>query len=180
MTGLGPGWRSLLCTEAPLLFHAMPEDFRLYVVKRHLGAAPGWFIKDKVLGRVGLNLGQVLQSAHVADGRVHLRFLKSDGSEQRCTVDHVIAGTGYHPSLAKLPYLGPDLKNEIATTGDAPALDRFFQSSVKGLYFVGPVAAPSFGPLLRFVYGGGFTCRRLMKHLPASVRRHASRVALPA
>lgn len=33
---LGLGWRSRHCTDALLLSHAMPEDFRLRVVRRHL------------------------------------------------------------------------------------------------------------------------------------------------
>src|SRR5579864_1460478 len=49
MSGLGPGWRSLLCTSAPLLFHKMPEQFRVKVVRRHLGPAAGWFIKEEVV-----------------------------------------------------------------------------------------------------------------------------------
>ena len=40
-SGLGLGWRSRLSTDAPLLFHAMPQEFRFKVVRRHLGPAPG-------------------------------------------------------------------------------------------------------------------------------------------
>jgi hypothetical protein len=40
-SGLRLGWRSRLCTDAPLLFHTLPQKFRLRVVKRHLGPAPG-------------------------------------------------------------------------------------------------------------------------------------------
>ena len=44
MTVLGPGWKSVLCTRAPLLFHHMPDDFRTKVVTRYLGPAPAWFV----------------------------------------------------------------------------------------------------------------------------------------
>jgi NADPH-dependent 2,4-dienoyl-CoA reductase/sulfur reductase-like enzyme len=121
-----------------------------------------------------------LESAEIIDGRVHLLFHKPDGTREKCIVDHVVAGTGYRPDLAKLPFLPETLRRQITTVGTAPALDTYFQSSVKGLYFVGPIAAPSFGPLLRFVYGGGFTCKRLMKALPKTVRSHAAAVAVRA
>jgi cation diffusion facilitator CzcD-associated flavoprotein CzcO len=52
MTGLGPGWKSVLCVKAPLLFHAMPEPFRVDVVRRYLGPAPGWFIRQEIEGHV--------------------------------------------------------------------------------------------------------------------------------
>lgn len=180
MTGLGPGWRSLLCTEAPLLFHKMPRDFRLLIVKKHLGAAPGWVIKEKIAGKVPLHLSHALLRAEVVNGRVRLLFRNSNGAEHECIVDHVVAGTGYRPDLDKLPFLPHSLKTHIATIGTAPALDSYFQSSVKGLYFVGPLAAPSFGPLLRFVYGSGFTCKRLMKHLPKTVRSRVKAIPVPA
>jgi hypothetical protein len=180
MTGLGPGWRSWLCTEAPLLFHKMPRDFRLLVVRRHLGAAPGWVIKEKVVGKVPLHLSHSLMGADIRENRVRLQFRTPDGGDHFCVADHVVAGTGYAADLDKLPFLTDSLRARIARVGVAPALDTHFQSSVRGLYFVGPLAAPSFGPLLRFVYGGGFTCRRLMKHLPKAIRSHARAVAIPA
>src|SRR5205085_616391 len=42
MTPLGPGWKSVLCVRAPMVFHAMPEAFRVDVVRRYLGPAPAW------------------------------------------------------------------------------------------------------------------------------------------
>jgi hypothetical protein len=38
---------------------------------------------------------------------------------------------------------------------------------VNGLYFVGPVAANSFGPLMRFAFGANYAARRLSRHLAA-------------
>jgi cation diffusion facilitator CzcD-associated flavoprotein CzcO len=35
ISGLGTGWRSLMAVKAPLLFHCMPEPFRLLVVRKH-------------------------------------------------------------------------------------------------------------------------------------------------
>jgi hypothetical protein len=39
------------------------------------------------------------------------------------------------------------------------------QRRARGLFFVGPVAANSFGPMLRFAYGAGFASRRVARAL---------------
>jgi hypothetical protein len=44
-------------------------------------------------------------------------------------------------------------------------LSSSFESSVPGLYFVGLAANNTFGPLMRFAYGAGFTAERVSKAL---------------
>jgi thioredoxin reductase len=174
MTGLGPGWRSYLCVKGPLLFHKMPLAFRLKVVKKHLGPAPGWFIKDAVVGHVEINVNSTLEEVQIQQDRVRLRVADPSGSRWIET-DHVIAATGYKVDLQRLSFLSSGLQADIRLAGQAPVLSTSFESSVKGLYFVGAAAAPSFGPLVRFAYGAGFTARRLSRHLS----RSATRLAIP-
>lgn len=163
-SGLGVGWRSRFCTDAPLLFHAMPERLRLVVVKRHLGPAPGWFMKDRVVGKFPLHLGATLAGAEARDGRVQVRFHGASGADMR-EFEHVIAATGYRPEVRRLPFLDPALLGQTRTVEGTPVLDRNFESSVPGLYYVGLASANSFGPLVRFAFGAGFTARRLTRHL---------------
>jgi thioredoxin reductase len=165
MTGLGPGWRSLLCTEAPLLFHMMPEKFRLEVARRHLGPAPGWFVKDQLVGHIPFHLGCELRRAKIEDGRIHLQLANGDGAERTVVTDHVIAGTGYKVDLRRLTFLSPSVQAGIRSVENTPVLSSNFESSVPGLYFVGASSTNSFGPLARFAYGAGFTSRRLSRHL---------------
>jgi thioredoxin reductase len=169
-SGLGLGWRSRLCTDAPLLFHAMPESFRLRVVKRHLGPAPGWFMKERVVGRFPLHLGCGIRGIEPRGAGAALQIESREHETRTIEVDHVIAATGYQPQVGRLPFLADPLRAEIATIEGAPVLDRNFASSVPGLYFVGLASANSFGPLARFAFGAGFTARRLTKHLAASLR----------
>jgi thioredoxin reductase len=164
-SGLGLGWRSRLCTDIPLVFHAMPQKFRFRIVKRHLGPAPGWFVKEKIVGRVPLHLGVTLKNAEARDGRVHLKVSAKDGSTKELVFDHLIAGTGYRVALKRLKFLSKDLRDEIQAVEDSPVLNRSFQSSVPGLYFVGVASANSFGPLTRFAYGAEYTANRLARHL---------------
>ncbi|HLN03157.1 MAG TPA: NAD(P)-binding domain-containing protein [Bryobacteraceae bacterium] len=165
MTGLGPGWRSLLCTSAPLVFHKMPQRFRVEVVRRHLGPAAGWFVKEQVVGKVGLHTGLRIGSASVENDRVHLQLNNGDGIPRTVSADHVIAATGYQVDLRRVAFLDSDVWMGIRSLGRAPILSANFESSMPGLYFIGAASANSFGPMMRFAYGAGFTSRRLSKHL---------------
>lgn len=173
-SGLGLGWRSTLCTEAPLVFHAMPESFRLRVVRRHLGPAPGWFMKERVVGRFPLHLSCGIRGMEPNGASASLHIESAAGERRTIEVDHVIAATGYRPEVSRLPFLAESLRNEIATADGAPVLDRDFACAVPGLYFVGLASANSFGPLSRFAFGAGFAAKRLTKHLAASLRSESA------
>jgi len=175
MNGLGPGWRSLACVEAPLLFHRMPEKFRIEVTRRHLGPAAGWTTKEQVAGKLPFHLGCELVQATVEQERIGLEFIQSDGSRKKLLADHVIAATGYRVDVNRLPFLDARLRAEIRSAAGAPVLSSNFESSIAGLYFTGIAAANSFGPLLRFVYGARFAARRLSGHLATS--RSARRIS---
>jgi hypothetical protein len=64
-----------------------------------------------------------------------------------------------------LAFLDAGLREEIAQVEETPILSDQFESSVPGLYFTGPVAANSFGPLMRFMVGAEFAAPRLAAHL---------------
>jgi len=173
LSGLGPGWPSRLCTDAPLLFHVMPERFRVKVTRKHLGPAPGYWTRAMVEGRVTFTLGRRLISADDQAGRMRLTVSDTAGAQETIVADHVIAATGYHPDIERLAFLSPVLRSRLRTEADAPMLSHNFESSVPGLYFVGPAAANSFGPVARFAFGARFTARRLARHLAARTRRWA-------
>ena len=164
-SGLGPGWRSRLCTDAPLVFRLMPRKFRFLVVKKHLGPAPGWFVRDKVVDRFPLHLGATLKAAEVENGHVRINFANADGVDQQVLADHVIGATGFKVAISKLGFLDESLRQQIVTIEDTPVLSSNFESSVPGLYLVGIASANSFGPLTRFAFGAGFTAKRISSHL---------------
>lgn len=174
-TGIGPGWKLLFYARAPLAFHGLPERLRLEAVRRTLGPAPAWFIKQQVVGIVPFNLGVNITQAKVEHGRVHLELTDNTGTRRTIVADHIIAATGYKVDLKRLAFLDADIHAGIRTVEESPVLSANFQSSVPGLYFVGAAAANSFGPVLRFAYGAGFTARRLTRHLAKSVRRGSVR-----
>jgi len=167
MTGLGPGWRSVFCTTAPGVFRHLPEQFRLEFVRKHLGPAPGWFIRDEVVGKVPFVLGVTITEAKVQNGRVCLQLTDQAGKNQTLTADHVIAATGYKTDLRRLDFVHADILAGIRAVDCTPVLSANFESSLPGLYFVGASAANSFGPLMRFAFGARFAADRLANHFAA-------------
>lgn len=164
-SGLGPGWRSLFYSDAPNLFYYLPEKRRLELVRRVLGPCGGWSIKDKVVGKVPTHVGQSLAGAEVQGGKVRLRLRGKDGKETEIVTDHVIAATGYRVSMERLSFLSPAIRSSLRVVEGTPVLSSSFESSIDGLYFVGLAAANSFGPVMRFLAGAGFTANRIATHI---------------
>ncbi|HLW88617.1 MAG TPA: NAD(P)-binding domain-containing protein [Terriglobales bacterium] len=164
-SGLGPGMRSRFYADAPAAFHYLPESVRLKIVRRALGPSGGWFIRDKVIGKMPLHLGCTPQSAEVQNGRVHLRIRAADGTEREIVTEHLIAATGYKTDLERLKFLNPEIRSKVKTLNRAPVLGSSFESSVPGLYFGGVAAANSFGPVMRFAFGAGFAARTITSAL---------------
>jgi thioredoxin reductase len=175
-SGLGPGLRSRFFSDAPGVFHYLPEDLRLQIVTTSLGPSAGWFVKEQ-MADVPCLLGYTPERADVKDGKVRLNLRARDGSEREVDADHLIAATGYKVALERLKFLSADIRSQIKVLKGSPILASNFESSVSGLYFVGIAAANSFGPVMRFAYGAGFAARRLtdamvkaQAHSPSSVR----------
>ncbi len=171
ITGIGRGWKLVFCTFAPLAFHKLPQNTRLDAVRRILGPAPCWFTKEQVVGKVGLNPGFNVTEVRVQNNKATLQLVDSTGGRRTLTADHVIAATGYRVDLRRLTLMDSDLQSHLRSVENTPVLSSNFESSVPGLYFVGASAANSFGPLLRFAFGAGFTSQRLSNHLAKSADR---------
>ena len=164
-SGLGVGWRSRMCTDIPLVFHAMPQSLRIRAVARHLGPAPCWFVRDAVANRLPMHLGVTLAGATSRDGRASLVLRQPGREDRQIEADHVIAATGYKAAVSRLSFIDESVQSRVRKAEEAPILNRHFESSVPGLYFVGAAAANSFGPLLRFAYGARFAAKRVAARL---------------
>src|SRR5580692_8976699 len=175
-SGLGPGMRSRFFANAPGVFYYLPERLRLEAVRRTLGPSGGWFIRDKVVGKLPLHLGCTPQGAEVKDGRVHISIQAADGSKKEIVTEHVIAATGYRVDLERLKFLNPEIRSQLKTVGGSPVLSSAFESSMPGLYFAGVAAANSFGPVMRFAFGAGFAARTLTRALAKSVAKEPATV----
>lgn len=170
-SGIGPGWRSRFYTDAAPVFHHLPENYRIDIVRNTLGPAGGWFIRDDVVGKVRITVGTSVIHAKQEGDHVLLELRGAGGTTDQITCDHIIAATGYRPDIARIEILEPELSAQIATVDRTPVLSAHFESSVPSLYLIGPIAANSFGPMLRFAYGSRFVARRLTRHLMKVRRR---------
>jgi hypothetical protein len=165
VSGIGFGLRSRFYTDAPMLFHCLPEEIRLRTVHSYLGPAGGHHVRDRIIGRLPLVLGSTLDRAEACGGRVKLRLIGCDSIARELTTDHIIAATGYEVDLRRLVFMSERLRSQLRSVAQSPVLSTDFQSSVPGLYFVGLASANSFGPMMRFMFGAGYTARRASRHL---------------
>jgi hypothetical protein len=163
-SGIGGGWRSRFFTDAPMLFRCFPRELRTRIVRTYLGPAGGWWTKDVLLQHVPLLLGHLPRRAEVRNGAVHLQ-VQGSGGPRDLVAGHVIAATGYRVDLRRLPFLSEGIRHHLKCLEGAPVVSRDFESSVAGLYFVGLATAQDFGPVMRFMFGAGYTARRLSAHL---------------
>jgi cation diffusion facilitator CzcD-associated flavoprotein CzcO len=164
-TGLGTSWRSVACVAAPMVFYRMPRDFRHMVVRRHLGPAPGWTSRDEVERNVNVIFGARLAGAQARGDIASVSFRLDSGGEKTVEADHVISATGFKVDMRRLQFISPTLMEKLECSDHTPELSPHFETSIPGLFMVGIAAANSFGPLLRFAYGAGFTSRRLSRFL---------------
>lgn len=169
LTGIGAGWKLWACANLPLVFRLAPEKLRIEAVQRILGPAPGWFIRDRVEGKVKTHLGARIHSASTKGSKVLLGLSNDSSSQTTIEADHVIAATGYRYEVGRLAFLDSNIIAQLRRAGDAPALSANFESSVAGLYFVGVTAANTFGPLLRFAFGAKFTAPHISDYLARTV-----------
>jgi FAD-dependent urate hydroxylase len=168
---LGPARKSWVLQHFPALLHYVPEERRVRFTRAYLGAAGPWWLHDRFHGaKVPVRLECRVAGAEERGGKVALQLTEMGAPSRPVEVDHVIAGTGYHFDVDRLPFLDADLRARVRRTSRAAALSRHFESSVPGLYFVGPAAAFSFGPLLRFVAGAAYASPTVTKHIAAARR----------
>jgi FAD-dependent urate hydroxylase len=167
MTVLGASRTSWILQQLPLSVYMLPLERRTRFVKRYLGPASPWWIKDRVLGKVPIHVNQELIESSSAGERVRLKMRDGDGNQRTIEVDFVIAGTGYDANVSRLKFLDPAILSRMKCIEQTPALNINFESSIPGLHFVGPLSFMCFGPMFRFVTGAEVTARRLT-HLLAS------------
>jgi thioredoxin reductase len=165
MTVLGPWRDNWVIQQLPLGVYMLPRERRTRFVKRYLGPASPWWIKDRVLGKVPIHVRHELVEVSNASQSVRLKMRDGEGRLRNMEVDFVIAGTGYDANVSRLKFLDREILDRIHRIERAPILDINFESSVPGLYFTGPLSFMCFGPLFRFVTGAEVTARRLARRL---------------
>jgi len=150
-----PGLNWLL--HFPLAFRRLPAGMRRAITRRAVQPAGARWLIDRVVGHVRVTTYASVVDA-IPDARgVYVNL--SDGTTR--LVDHVVLGTGYRPSVEKLPFIASSLRDRIRQNGGFPVLNQWLESSVPGLHFVGALADASYGPICRFVSGADVAARQI-------------------
>jgi thioredoxin reductase len=179
-SGLGTGYRTWLWAERPGVVRYLPERTRLRLVRETLPPAGSWWLRDRLDERVRVSTGRRLVKAAEQDDVIAITTVDRTGRRLVVEAEHVVAATGFVPEVERLKLLSPELRVRVDSRLGAPVLSANFESSMPGLYFAGLAAAPTFGPVMRFVHGAGFAAGRIARHIvrrtppaTAAVRRTA-------
>ena len=167
--GLGSGWATWFYSNHPDLFRRLPPASRVHRARTALGPAGACWLRDRVEGKFPVRCGHTATAAAPEGDRVRLT-VAANGTQAELTADYVIAATGYRADLARLDFLGADIRSALRTLGGSTLVGRGYQSSVPGLYAVGPLVAPSYGPVMRFVYGARHAALAVTRQLAAAGR----------
>jgi FAD-dependent urate hydroxylase len=181
-SGLGSGWATWFYSNHPDLFRQLPEKTRVYRSQTALGPAGACWLRSRVEGQFPVFTGRIVSEAKPQDGKdgkVRLAVSGPGGGSQEYQADHVIAATGYRIDLTRLQFLPAAIRSELRTVAGSAAVGRDYQSSVAGLYFIGPSVAPTMGPVMRFVFGSRHAATTVGRQLAGASSRK-SRPAVSA
>ena len=115
------------------------------------------WLRPRVVGRVRVtDLAQIRAVSLSGRG---IRIELADGSCRE--VDHLLLGTGFRPNLDAIGFLHPDTRRAVKQRDGYPMLNKWFESSLANLHFVGGVAGYNFGPLCNFMVGAKTAARQI-------------------
>lgn len=177
---LGDGWKLAAYWKGSRAFRHLPHNRRVRMVGETLGPAGAWWLRDRLDGTSILKVAHRVTSISREGVRLRIRVAAAGRSDDIYTT-HLVAATGYRVDLEHLPFIAPSLRNHIVARGGWPILSGAFESSVRGLYFVGLPAALTFGPLMRFVCGTAVAADRVSRSIAGTrlTLRAQARAARP-
>jgi hypothetical protein len=141
--------------DTPVVMRNLPHALRQKINRRALRPAAAAWLFPRLAG-THLHSGREVIAAQPKKGALTLKL--DDGAS--LTVDHALLATGYQPDISKAGILSPDLLDSIERVEGCPVLSGGMESSVPGLHFLGCSSVPSYGGLMRFVWGAGYAGRR--------------------
>jgi thioredoxin reductase len=171
ISALGTGPKAWVFSTFPSATHFVPEKWRLSFLDGYLPPHGAWWLRDLVEGEVPIDLNCMVTKVREVNGRVGVQVHDRVNGSRELICDQVIAGTGFEVDVDRLSFLSTELRASVRRIGRAPRLNRHFETSAPGLFFVGPAAVKSFGPLFRFVHGASYAAPALAAHLAKSEAR---------
>jgi cation diffusion facilitator CzcD-associated flavoprotein CzcO len=164
-TDVGPPGLNQLIAR-PYLFRWLPRALQNKWAYRAIRPAASTWLRDRIEGvriTVGRHVTRAAGSGDVAEIEL------DDGARRE--VDHVMLATGYKVDVSRYEFLSPELLNRLKVEQGFPRLSLGLESSIEGLHFIGAPAARSFGPLVRFVSGTGYSACALADAIYRRIRK---------
>lgn len=143
----------------PVFFSYLPGRIKQPVHKRATRPAGAKWLRPRVEGQLRLTPHTSVEQATPRGDVLQLKL--SDGTSRE--VDFLFLGTGYQADVSRLPFLDQALLQQIQTNNGYPVLNRWFESSVPNLHFVGALAGQTFGPVCRFLSGASLLARQVTR-----------------
>ncbi len=169
-SGLGFGWRYAAISELPQTFFALPK----------VVAALGRGEKPRPIWRLVAQGESIRKNTppHVAwrscmppsSAANYGLSIQAGTKIIEITADHLVARDRFQTGSGAHRLLDPRLASNIRALGGVPFLNREFESSVPGLFFVGLISAPTFGPVMRFMFGAKHVAPVLARRFEAQAR----------
>ncbi|CAG9165193.1 Ferredoxin--NADP reductase [Cupriavidus laharis] len=185
--GLGRGWdsnkpwllaMSYMLSEYPASFHKLSLQHRQRILETSWGPSGAWWLRDRVEGKIEISTRTEVSHAEVRSGRVVLEVDSGNGTSA-ISADHVVLATGFKVDMARHAFISSEILSSLSLIDGSPDLTSNFETSVRDLYVLGPAAAMSFGPALRFIYGARCAVPRVARHIGGRFKREAGRFAAP-
>ncbi len=177
--GLAVGWYPYLLSEYPFLFRAAYRKLRKRIAESSFGPSGAWWLHDRVNGKIDISFRTEVRHAEVRNGQVVLQ-VESRNETSSIAAQHLIVATGFGVDMAKHSFLSQELLESLFLVGGWPELTRNFETNVRGLYVIGPAAALSFGPVMRFVYGAKYGAPQLTRHISSCFKKEARDFVFPS
>lgn len=157
-SGVGPFPFDWLA-DLPGVVRHLPPNVRARFTAHCIRAGATRWLKPHFEG-VKTGPARNIVGARPTGSQISLQF--DNGS---ATFDHILLATGYHIDIAKLGLFAPEVLEQVRCADGSPLLSTGFESSMRGLHFVGASSVESYGPLMRFVAGSGYAARHVTQAL---------------
>lgn len=150
--------------QVPALYRSLPDMMHPFIFARALRPAGAAWLRDRVQGVV-YTVDESITSVAERGGRLRLELASGEHRE----IDHLVLGSGYEVQAKNYAFLCSEIRAELRTHRGQAALDRGFETSVSGLYVIGPGSDQSFGPLLQSVAGTRFAASRVASSIKSAM-----------
>ena len=151
--GLGSGWATWFYSNHPELFRRLPRSTRVYRARTALGPAGASWLRPRVEGQFPVLPATRSKWARQWTARRPAGAGRLPTAAREVTADHVIAAHRLPARPHRLSFLGDAAARPADRRHGSPVVDRDYQTSVPGLYVIGPGGGAHMGPVMRFVFG---------------------------